>query len=131
MNDAVWQNCVYTWRNRGAANLLLWEKFRHRSAVTLGQESVLTAGIVPLFDGNGVKESPPQHAEMEFFITGKSELQTIYLHDAGVTFCIDQQFFMGAVVDEEGLVGIACAEVIAQQRKYTVLGSISAPKTPL
>ena len=40
-------------------NFLLWKKFRHGSAVTLGKESVLTAGIVPLFDGNGVKESPP------------------------------------------------------------------------
>ena len=63
-------------------NFLLWKKFRHGSAVAFGKESVLTAGIVPLFDGNGVKESPPQHAEMEFFISGKSELQTIYLHDA-------------------------------------------------
>ena len=101
-------------------NFLLWKKFRHCSAVTLGQESVLTAGIVPLFNGDGVKESPPQHTEMELFITGKSKLQTIHPHDAGVTFGIDQQFFMGAVVDEEGLAGITCAEVIAQQRKYTV-----------
>ena len=98
----------------------LREKFCHGSAVAFRQESVLTAGIVPLFNGDGVKESPPQHAKMEFLITRKSKLQTIHLHNAGVTFCIDQQFFMSAVVDEEGLVGITCAEVIAQQRKYTV-----------
>ena len=102
------------------AAFLLREKFRHGSAVTLGKESVLTARIVPLFDGNGVKESPPQHAEMELFITGKSKLQTIHLHNAGVTFGIDQQFFMSAVVDEEGFACIACAEVIAQQRKHAV-----------
>ena len=53
---------------------LLWEKFRHHSAVAFRQESILAAGIVPLFNGDGVKESPPQHAEMEFFITGKSKL---------------------------------------------------------
>lgn len=93
---------------------LLREKFRHRSAVAFGKESILAAWIVPLFNRDGVKESPPQHTEMEFLITGKSKLQTIHLHDAGVTFGIDQQFFMGAVVDEEGFACIACAEVIAQ-----------------
>ena len=98
----------------------LREKFCHGSAVAFRQESVLTAGIVPLFNGDGVKESPPQHTEMELFITGKSKLQTIHPHDAGVTFGIDQQFFMSAVVDEEGLAGIACAEVIAQQRKHAI-----------
>ena len=92
---------------------LLWEKFCHRSAVAFGQEGVLTAGIVPLFNGNGVKESSPKHAEMEFFITRKSKLQTVYLHNAGVTLGIDQQFHMSAVIDEEGFACIACAEMIA------------------
>ena len=99
---------------------LLWEKFRHRSAVTLRKESVLTAWIMTFFNGNGVKESPPQHTEMELFITGKSKLQTVYLHNAGVTLGIDQQFLMSAVIDEEGFACIACAEMIAQQRKHAV-----------
>ena len=103
------------------AVFLLREKFRHRSAVAFGKESVLTAGIVPLFNGNGVKKSPPQHTEMELFITGKSKLQTVYLHNAGVTLGIDQQFLMSAVIDEEGFACIACAEMIAQQRKHTIL----------
>ena len=81
----------------------------------------MAAGIVPLFNGDGVKESPPQHAKMEFLITGKRKLQTINLHDTGVTLGIDQQFLMSAVVDEEGFACIACAEVIAQQREHTIL----------
>ena len=55
-------------------NFLLWKKFRHGSAVAFGKESVLTAGIVPLFNGDGVKESPPKHPEMQFLIAGKRKL---------------------------------------------------------
>lgn len=69
-------------------NFLLWKEFRHGSAVAFGKESVLTAGIMPFLNRDGVEEAPPQHTEMEFFITGKSELQTIHLHNAGVTFRI-------------------------------------------
>ena len=98
------------------------QELRHGAAIALGHEGVLAPGIIALLDGDGLIKPLPQPPERHLLITGQRQLQAVHGQDAGVALCVDQQLPVGAVVDKEGFVGVAVAEVPPQQGQNPVFG---------
>lgn len=77
------------------------KKFRHRIAIALWHKGVLAALVAALLDGDSMKESTPQHAEMQLFLAGKCQLKIVDLQDAGVAVGVDQQLLVGSIVKKK------------------------------
>jgi len=83
---------------------------------------VLTPGILPLLDGDGVVEPLPQQAVGDLCLIRLRHLEVIQGQDHRLPGGVEQRLPVGAVVDEELLVLIAAAEVVPQDRQHPVSG---------
>ena len=102
--------------------MFLGQEFCHGATVTLGQKAVLAAGIGALLNSDRLIKPFPKCAVVNLFFARQRRTEVFYRHNAGTSLGIEQQFLMVTVVNEEGLIGVPTAEMMAQQREYPVFG---------
>ena len=59
------------------------KKLRHRPSISLGQEGILAAGILPFPDGHRLIKPLPSGSEAKLLLTGQGQLQAVYPHHSG------------------------------------------------
>ena len=57
------------------------KKLRHRPSISLGQEGILAAGIISLFDGDCLKKAFPQRAVLHLGLIRACQRQGVYSYD--------------------------------------------------
>ena len=77
--------------------------------------------VIALPDGYGIVELLPETAVGSLRFSGGRQGQGVQRLDVGCAVPAQEDFLMGAVVDEEVLILVAGAEMAPQQREHTVL----------
>ena len=95
-------------------------KFRHGAPVALWHLGHPAFGIVALLDANGVIKALPEKPVASLSLIRRGHLEVLQRADNGLARSIKQRLFVGAVIDEEGLVLVAGAEVAPQEGENPV-----------
>ena len=100
--------------------ILLPLELCHGAPVALWHLGHPAFGIVALLDGNGVIKALPEKPVASLSLIRRGHLEVLQRADNGLARSIKQRLFVGAVIDEEGLVLVAGAEVAPQEGENPV-----------
>ena len=106
-------------------------KLRHGVPVPLGHVGHAAAGVLPLPDGDGVVKPLPELPVGGLRLVRRRHLKVLQREDHSFSVGIEQCLPVGAVVEDEPLLGIPAAEVGTEQGEHPVFGLDLSHQHPL